>query len=54
MHLKKIGHFDIKPHNIMLNKYGEAKLGDFGLSQELDVDLKERISTGYTLMYCSP
>jgi serine/threonine protein kinase len=33
MHQKKFIHKDIKPDNILINKYGEAKLGDLGISQ---------------------
>ena len=33
LHKKGVAHLDIKPSNIMLNKYGKIKLGDFGLSR---------------------
>ncbi len=37
-HNKGIIHFDIKPQNILINKIGELKLIDFGLSYEKSLD----------------
>ena len=34
---KKIIHRDIKPANIFIDPYGEFKLGDFGISRQLDL-----------------
>lgn len=34
---KKIIHRDIKPANIFIDSYGEFKLGDFGISRQLDL-----------------
>ena len=36
IHNKKIIHRDIKPDNIFLNNYGQIKLGDFGVSKNLE------------------
>jgi serine/threonine protein kinase len=32
-HAQKLAHLDIKPGNILIDKYGRAKLTDFGISQ---------------------
>jgi serine/threonine protein kinase len=32
-HLQNLAHLDIKPGNILIDKYGRAKLADFGISQ---------------------
>jgi serine/threonine protein kinase len=32
-HSQKLAHLDIKPSNILIDKYGRAKLADFGISQ---------------------
>ena len=36
IHNKKIIHRDLKPENIFMNKNMEIKIGDFGISKELD------------------
>ena len=52
MHMKNICHFDIKPHNILLDINLEPKLTDLGLSR----NITERVDpiAGFTLIYCSP
>ena len=37
IHNKKIIHRDLKPENIFMNKNMEIKIGDFGISKELDI-----------------
>ena len=52
MHMKNICHFDIKPHNILLDSNQEPKLTDLGLSRNI---LEQKNSKpGFTLIYCSP
>lgn len=53
VHEDKILHLDIKPSNIMLNKYNEAVLIDFGVSKHYDKEGKQTslsllgVSEGY-------
>jgi serine/threonine protein kinase len=53
LHLKKIAHFDIKPHNIFLNNNLRPKIGDFGLSKKIISELDKKTS-GCSLYYSPP
>ena len=53
-HSKDLLHLDVKPGNILMNKEGDVKLSDFGLSKagsKLTEGTAQAIS-GYTAEYC--
>ncbi|KAA6379020.1 MAG: putative CAMK family protein kinase, partial [Streblomastix strix] len=54
IHGQKILHRDLKPANILSTSKGVLKLGDFGLSKQLDSDTMSAITTCGTPYYMAP
>lgn len=57
IHLKNVVHYDIKPENILLEKYGKLfkiKISDFGLAQEVKDENDDFQMIGISFMYASP
>lgn len=50
---QNIIHRDIKPENIFVSRFGEFKLGDFGIARELDRTMSELSKKG-TFSYMAP
>ena len=55
-HKQSIWHLDIKPENIMVDKYGHAYLIDFGASKHIEQNstLTTSLALAYTKGYCPP
>ena len=55
-HKQNIWHLDIKPENIMVDKYGHAYLIDFGASKHIERTgtLTTSLALAYTPGYCAP
>ncbi|XP_020097071.1 mitogen-activated protein kinase kinase 1-like isoform X1 [Ananas comosus] len=51
---RRIIHRDIKPSNLLVNKRGEVKIADFGVSAMLARSKEERITVTGTCNYMSP
>lgn len=55
-HKQNIWHLDIKPENIMVDRYGHAYLIDFGASKHVEPNstLTTSLALAYTPGYCPP
>ena len=55
-HSQNIWHLDIKPENIMIDKYGHVYLIDFGASKHIEQNgtLTTSLALAYTPGYCPP
>ena len=55
-HKQSIWHLDIKPENIMVDKYGHVYLMDFGASKHIEQNstLTTSLALAYTKGYCPP
>ena len=49
VHEKSILHLDVKPSNILIDKQGNARLIDFGVSKRYDIEQEETSTTLLTL-----
>ena len=55
LHDKSIVHRDIKCENILINKKGEVKIGDFRLARIVNRNFKKHLTPGVvTLWYKAP
>ena len=54
IHKKNLLHRDLKPENIFISKDNKIKIGDFGISKELDVQNKYAYTTIGTYAYMAP
>ncbi|RKP22650.1 kinase-like domain-containing protein, partial [Syncephalis pseudoplumigaleata] len=53
-HSQRVLHRDLKPQNLLINKKGELKLGDFGLARAFGIPVRSYSHEVVTLWYRPP
>ena len=53
-HDSDIVHRDVKPHNILMNGFGQVKLCDFGIAALLKAPGPQTMTTSLSIQYASP
>ena len=53
-HSKKIIHRDLKPQNLLLDRLGHIKIGDFGLARAFSIPIRPYTKEVLTLWYRAP
>ncbi|CAO3617950.1 unnamed protein product [Cunninghamella echinulata] len=53
-HAHRVLHRDLKPQNLLINKKGELKLGDFGLARAFGIPVRSYSRDVVTLWYRAP
>ncbi|XP_063933179.1 cyclin-dependent kinase 5 homolog [Zophobas morio] len=53
-HEHHVLHRDLKPQNLLINKYGELKLADFGLARAFGIPVRHYSNEVVTLWYRAP
>lgn len=53
-HENRVLHRDLKPQNLLINKHGELKLGDFGLARAFGIPVNTFSNEVVTLWYRAP
>ncbi|KAI8055990.1 protein serine/threonine kinase [Syncephalis plumigaleata] len=53
-HAQRVLHRDLKPQNLLINKKGELKLGDFGLARAFGIPVRSYSHEVVTLWYRPP
>lgn len=53
-HDNRVLHRDLKPQNLLINKYGQLKIGDFGLARAFGVPVNTFSNEVVTLWYRAP